>query len=104
MSGVMQTLFHLHLNAALCHLDLTPGNLMLAHRYNPYDTLRVIDLGFAKRFNPGEHADSDLGLAAKSITSCRCAGCLPVISQRAVFMVHGLAEGSVLCLVENNRL
>ena len=52
----MQTLFHMHINAALFHMDLAPGNVMLeAHSKDPYDTVRIIDFGFAKRFNPGKH-------------------------------------------------
>lgn len=65
MSVSMQTLFHMHINAAVCHLDLTPGNVMLeTHSNNPYDTVRIIDFGLAKFSNPGKHADSDLSLAA----------------------------------------
>ena len=51
----MQTLFFMHLGSNLCHLDVTPSNIMLqAHADSPWDTLRLIDFGFASEFNPGE--------------------------------------------------
>lgn len=57
MCAFMQTLFHMHISAALCHGDLSRGNLMLEpQRYHTYDTVRFVDLGFAQRFNPGKHA------------------------------------------------
>lgn len=65
MSVSMQTLCQMHIDAELCHLDVTPRNVMLeAHSSDPWDTLRLIDFAFSRRFNTGRHTDSDLGLTA----------------------------------------
>lgn len=59
----MQTLFFLHLDSTVCHLDLTPANIMLqAHCDDPWDTLRLIDFGFAAIFNPGTNTGSYSGV------------------------------------------
>ena len=50
-----QTLLHLHLKSHICHLDLTPANIMLQKCSDSWDQLRLIDFGFATRFDPGEH-------------------------------------------------
>lgn len=40
----------------LCHMDLSPDNIMLrSDKSNPWDTLRLIDFGFAAKYNPGKH-------------------------------------------------
>ena len=55
----MQTLFFTHLDSNFCHLDVTPSNIMLqTHADSPWDTVRLIDFGFAASFDPGELADS----------------------------------------------
>ena len=52
----VQTLWELHCASHLCHLDLSPDNIMLrTDNSNPWDTLRLIDFGFATEFNPGKH-------------------------------------------------
>ena len=57
---LMQTLFQLHLESNLCHLDVTPSNIMLqAHCDDPWDSVRLIDFGFAACFNPGKHQYPD---------------------------------------------
>lgn len=50
---LLQTLFQLHV-AKWCHLDVSPGNVMLQwHSDHPWDTLRLVDFGFAKHFEAG---------------------------------------------------
>lgn len=50
---LLQTLFHLHV-AKWCHLDVSSGNVMLQrHSDHPWDTLRLVDFGFAKQFETG---------------------------------------------------
>lgn len=52
----MQTLILMHINSTVCHLDLTPANIMLqAYCDDAWDTVRLIDFGFAACFNPGKH-------------------------------------------------
>ena len=51
--NLLQTLLHLHM-AEWCHLDVSPGNVMLqSHSDHPWDTLRLVDFGFAKQFEAG---------------------------------------------------
>ena len=50
----VQTLWRLHCSSNFCHLDLSPDNIMLrSDKSNPWDTLRLIDFGFAAHFQPG---------------------------------------------------
>ena len=64
----MQTLYFMHLNSSVCHLDLTPANIMLqACCDDPWDTVRLIDFGFAADFNPGKHMGSYSG-----VLGCGC--------------------------------
>lgn len=50
----LQTLNHMHLDSNVCHMDITPGNIMLQSKpVNPWDVVRIIDFGFAKWFNEG---------------------------------------------------
>ena len=45
----------MHMDSKICHLDITPGNIMLQSTpANPWDAVRLIDFGFATKFNPGE--------------------------------------------------
>lgn len=64
----VQTLWRLHCGSNFCHLDLSPDNIMLrSDKSNPWDTLRLIDFGFAANFNPGKlpsHACVQHGLHA----------------------------------------
>ena len=54
----LQTLNHMHVDSKICHLDTTPGNIMLqSSPANPWDSVRLIDFGFATKFNPGEAPD-----------------------------------------------
>ena len=54
-SYAMQTLFHMHCAAKVCHLDLSPDNVMLLlDKSNPWNTLKLIDFGLACMFNPGK--------------------------------------------------
>ncbi|DBA75903.1 TPA: hypothetical protein ACH3X2_008965 [Trebouxia sp. C0005] len=51
---LLDTLEHLHMRANVCHLDLTITNVMLQDdRSNGWDVLRLIDFGFAQKFNTG---------------------------------------------------
>ena len=48
----------MHLDSMVCHMDITPANIML--QSNPvslWDTVRLIDFGFAKPLNPGEDSN-----------------------------------------------
>lgn len=57
--SAVQTLWWLHQQSNLCHMDLSPDNIMLRlDKSNPWDTLRLIDFGFAAKFNPGKHRAS----------------------------------------------
>ncbi|KAL0055509.1 hypothetical protein WJX82_001356 [Trebouxia sp. C0006] len=54
---LLDTLFQLHV-AKWCHLDVSPGNVMLQwHSDHPWDTLRLVDFGFAKQFEAGDLTD-----------------------------------------------
>ena len=51
----MQTLYELHCGCGLCHLDLSPSNIMLLwDTSDPWDSIRLIDFGFASKFNIGK--------------------------------------------------
>ena len=51
--SLLQTLLQLHV-VKLCHLDVSPGNVMLQwYSDHPWDTLRLVDFGFAKQFETG---------------------------------------------------
>lgn len=51
--SLLQTLFNLHV-VKWCHLDVSPGNVMVQwHSDHPWDTLRLVDFGFAKQFETG---------------------------------------------------
>lgn len=51
----VQTLWRLHCGSNFCHLDLSPDNIMLrSDKSNSWDTLRLIDFGFAASLNPGK--------------------------------------------------
>lgn len=51
----VQTLWYLHFASNICHLDLSPENIMVQwDKSNPWDTVRLIDFGFARKFNPGK--------------------------------------------------
>lgn len=51
--SLLQTLIQLH-EAKWCHLDVSSGNVMLQwHNDHPWDTLRLVDFGFAKEFETG---------------------------------------------------
>ena len=43
----MQTLFRLHCDARTAHLDISPSNILILNSGSSYDTIRVLDLGFA---------------------------------------------------------
>ena len=43
----MQTLFLLHRDAHIAHLDIKPGNVMKLSQGREFDDLRLIDFGFA---------------------------------------------------------
>ena len=48
-------LFHMHLDSNVCHMDITPNNIMLQHNpVNEWDTVRLIDFGFAQDFDAGK--------------------------------------------------
>lgn len=50
----LQTLNHMHMDSKVCHLDITPGNIMLQFKpANPWDVVRFIDFGFGTKFEPG---------------------------------------------------
>lgn len=51
----MQTLERLHVEALLCHMDLTSTNVMLQAYNSTYtwDSVRLIDFGFAQTFDKG---------------------------------------------------
>lgn len=54
----LQTLNHMHTDSNVCHLDITPGNIMpQSAPANPWDSVRLIDFGFATKFNPGDALD-----------------------------------------------
>ncbi|DBA75917.1 TPA: hypothetical protein ACH3X2_008978 [Trebouxia sp. C0005] len=54
---LLETLFNLHV-VKWCHLDVSPGNVMVQwHSDHPWDTLRLVDFGFAKQFETGDLAD-----------------------------------------------
>ena len=54
----LQTLNHMHTDSNVCHLDITPGNIMLQSApANPWDSVRLIVFGFATKFNPGDALD-----------------------------------------------
>ena len=56
----MQTLVLMHLNGTVCHMDLTPANIMLQdHCDDSWNTVQVIDFGFAAFFKPGKHTEFD---------------------------------------------
>ena len=56
---VLQTPNHLHLDSKVCHLDITPGNIMLQSTpASPWDAVCLIDFGFAAEFDPGAVADT----------------------------------------------
>lgn len=45
---------HMHMDSQVCHLDITPANIMLQSTFaNPWDAMRLIDFGFAMEFDPG---------------------------------------------------
>ena len=45
------------MDSKVCHLDITPGNIMLQSKpANPWDAVRFIDFGFGTKFNPGAAA------------------------------------------------
>ena len=51
----VQTLFWLHCACNICHLDLSPDNVMLLlDKSNPWNTLKLIDFGLARGFNAGK--------------------------------------------------
>ena len=51
---VLQTLDELHFCSQFCHLDIKPANIMVLHdRTKWWDTVRLIDFGFARSFNKG---------------------------------------------------
>ena len=51
---VLQTLNRMHLDSEICHMDITPSNVMLQSNPGcPWDAVRLIDFGFAKEFNAG---------------------------------------------------
>ena len=70
--AAVQTLWNLHCAGNLCHLDVSPENIMLrSNKSNPWDSLRLIDFGFASRFNPGkQHASLTCMLAAIACLDC----------------------------------
>ena len=46
----LQTLNHMHMDGKVCHLDITPGNIMLQSKpANPWDAVRFIDFGFGTK-------------------------------------------------------
>ena len=50
----MQTLYDLHHEAKLAHLDVSPANSMLvSEAQSDWDKLRMLDLGLAVPFQPG---------------------------------------------------
>ena len=50
----VQTLELLHVRALICHLDITNTNVMMqAHSTYMWDSLRLIDFGFARSFDKG---------------------------------------------------
>ncbi|KAL3140351.1 Death-associated protein kinase 2 [Trebouxia sp. C0009 RCD-2024] len=55
-SQLVDTLWEMHCVGKVCHMDLSPDNIMLLwDKSNPLDTLRVIDFGFARMINPGKY-------------------------------------------------
>ena len=51
----MQTLRQLHWASELCHLDLSPANVMMREdKCNAWDSVRLIDLAFAQTFDQGK--------------------------------------------------
>lgn len=71
-SIAVQTLFELHCASNFYHLDLSPDNIMLrSDKSKPWDTLRLIDFGFASKFNPGRHHTSLMRLtASRALIAC----------------------------------
>lgn len=67
----LQTLNHMHLDSNICHLDITPGNIMMQSKpASPWDAVRLIDFGFADWFNEGATRKSHNGLDMLRIALC----------------------------------
>ena len=57
----MQTLYELHQDAKLAHLDLSLANIMLvSDATNSWDKLRLLDFGLSEPFQPSGTADQCL--------------------------------------------
>ena len=50
----MQTLYALHTYSNICHMDISPANIMFNPlRGSPWDSVTLIDFGFAQEFDAG---------------------------------------------------
>ena len=55
LSVLLQTLAKLH-SSGICHMDISPSNIMVQTKAaSAWDTIRLIDFGFAKRCDTGLH-------------------------------------------------
>jgi len=54
MSTLVQTVHLLHTDSNMAHLDITSSNIMLRDDdYQAWDDLRLVDFGFAQKYNKG---------------------------------------------------
>ena len=108
--SLLQTLFELHV-VKWCHLDVSPGNVMLqSHSDHPWDTLRLVDFGFAKQFEAGTfcHGQKCLfikvtfvhvsQLLSRQLLVFHCFQCAAIAKLVAASSVPEILKGMIGCL------